>query len=78
MNTIQCVQLHVPVQPPCYDFVPVTDYLTLTIKLKHTTLVHCNLAIGNRLPDRDGQFVRNFSAHSPRHDDPRLLAIPPS
>src|SRR5438270_10770140 len=71
----EVIQPHVPLRLPCYDFTPVAD----------PTVVGCPPLLGwrtglrsNQLPWCDGRCVQGPGTYSPRHADPRLLAIPPS
>src|SRR6202795_2389675 len=71
----EVIQPQVPLRLPCYDFAPVADL----------TVVGCLLLRGQRtgfgesqLPWRDGRCVQGPGTYSPRHADPRLLAIPTS
>ncbi len=67
----EVIQPHVPVRLPCYDFAPV---------IPPTFGPGCNPRdFGySGLPWRDGRCVQDPGTYSPRHADPRLLAIPPS
>ena len=59
-------QLHVPVQLPCYDFVPVKNLPTQAY-LIHITLCKTIGALkADLLPDRDGRFVQNSRTCSPQ------------
>ena len=68
----EVIQPQVPLRLPCYDFAPVTGL----------TFITSACALGNfgrhRLPWRDGRCVQGPGTYSPRHADPRLLAIPTS
>ena len=71
----EVIQPQVPLRLPCYDFTPVAD----------PTVAGCLPSRGwravfgrNRLPWCDGRCVQGPGTYSPRHADPRLLAIPPS
>ena len=69
----EVIQPQVPLRLPCYDFTPVIGH----------TVVSVLLAV--RLPTSgatnshgDGRCVQGPGTYSPRHSDPRLLAIPTS
>ena len=65
----EVIQPHLPVRLPCYDLAPVTSFAFDGI----TT------GFGRpQLPWLDGRCVQGPGTYSPRHADPRLLAIPPS
>ena len=71
----EVIQPLLPQRLPCYDFTPITTH----------TLVRCLPLRGwpthfwyRRLSWCDGRCVQGPGTHSPRHADPRLLAIPPS
>src|ERR1700760_3290502 len=71
----EVIQPQVPLRLPCYDFTPVAN----------PTVVGCLLLPGwrtslrsNQLPWCDGRCIQGPGTYSPRHADPRLLAIPPS
>src|ERR1700729_3302847 len=71
----EVIQPQVPLRLPCYDFTPVAN----------PTVVGCLLLLGwrtslrsNQLPWCDGRCVQDPGTYSPRHADPRLLAIPAS
>ncbi len=70
----EVIQPHLPIRLPCYDFTPFTSF----------TLVVCFLAVGkdhfgcSPLRWCDGRCVQGPGTYSPRHADPRLLAIPTS
>ncbi len=71
----EVIQPQVPLRLPCYDFTPVAEL----------TVAGCPLLRGRRtvfgstqLPWCDGRCVQGPGTYSPRHADPRLLAIPPS
>src|ERR1700723_3922508 len=65
----EVTQPQVPLRLPCYDFTPVIDPAVDAFKggLRR-----------NRLPWCDGRCVQDPGTYSPRHADPRLLAIPAS
>ena len=59
---------------PCYDFTPI-----ITPTLGHALLKGWTMDFGcSRLSWCDGRCVQDPGTYSPRHADPRLLAIPPS
>ena len=67
------IQPQVPLRLPCYDFTPIIDH-TLGACLRgqlsdfwYSQLSWC-----------DGRCVQGPGTYSPRHSDPRLLAIPTS
>ena len=70
----EVIQPHLPIRLPCYDFTPVIR-----------PAFDCSLLKGwvtgfghFRLPWCDGRCVQDPGTYSPRHADPRLLAIPTS
>ena len=70
----EVIQPHLPIRLPCYDFTPVIR-----------PAFDCSLLKGwvtgfghFRLPWCDGRCVQDPGTYSPRHADPRLLAIPAS
>ena len=70
----EVIQPHLPIRLPCYDFTPVIS-----------PAFDCSLHVGwvtgfgrFRLPCCDGRCVQDPGTYSPRHADPRLLAIPAS
>ena len=70
----EVIQPQVPLRLPCYDFTPVTnptlDVVLLAVRLDVFWL--------SQLPWCDGRCVQGPGTYSPRHADPRLLAIPTS
>lgn len=70
----EVIQPHLPIRLPCYDFTPFTSF----------TLVVCLLTVNkdhfgcSPLRWCDGRCVQGPGTYSPRHADPRLLAIPTS
>ena len=59
---------------PCYDFTPI-----ITPTLGHALLKGWTMDFGcSRLSWCDGRCVQDPGTYSPRHADPRLLAIPTS
>ena len=70
----EVIQPHLPIQLPCYDFTPVISpaFDGSILKGLATGFGHC------RLPWCDGRCVQDPGTYSPRHSDPRLLAIPAS
>ena len=70
----EVIQPHLPIRLPCYDFTPIT----------HPTVDGVALAVRppgfgcGRLSWCDGRCVQGPGTNSPRHADPRLLAIPAS
>ena len=70
----EVIHPHVPVGIPCYDLTPV-------VSPAFDGSLPCGLATGFghcRLPWFDGRCVQGPRTYSPRHADPRLLAIPAS
>src|SRR5512143_452596 len=73
----EVIQPQVPLRLPCYDFTPITDH-TLGRCLffrKRSWPTHFWYS---QLPWCDGRCVQGPGTYSPRHADPRLLAIPTS
>ena len=71
----EVIQPQVPLRLPCYDFTPVADPTV------DGYLLQAGWRTGlrsNQLPWCDGRCVQGPGTYSPRHADPRLLAIPPS
>jgi len=64
------IQPLVPQRLPCYDFAPVAGITFVTRQPSNFGR--------HRLPWRDGRCVQGPGTYSPRHSDPRLLAIPAS
>ena len=72
----EVIQPQVPLRLPCYDFTPIIDH----------TLGACPPIAQGQLSDFwysqlswcDGRCVQGPGTYSPRHADPRLLAIPTS
>jgi len=67
----EVIQPHLPIRLPCYDFTPITDP-TVDGRLRGP-----GFGCG-RLSWCDGRCVQGPGTDSPRHADPRLLAIPAS
>ena len=65
----EVIQPQVPLRLPCYDFTPVIDPAVGAFKGDFRQ---------NQLPWCDGRCVQGPGTYSPRHADPRLLAIPTS
>ena len=70
----EVIQPQVPLGLPCYDFTPVMNHSVVTALLKGWTSHFWS----NPLPWCDGRCVQGPGTYSPRHSDPRLLAIPTS
>ena len=70
----EVIHPHVPVGIPCYDLTPVIGpaFDGSLLKGYATGFGRC------RLPWFDGRCVQGPGTYSPRHADPRLLAIPTS
>ena len=71
----EVIQPHLPIRLPCYDFTPVIRPAldgSLPFRGSATGFGH------SRLPWCDGRCVQDPGTYSPRHSDPRLLAIPAS
>ena len=68
----EVIQPQVPLRLPCYDLVPITGF----------TFGAYPCGVGDfgcpPLWWLDGRCVQGSGTHSPRHADPRLLAIPAS
>src|SRR5918994_2864828 len=70
----EVIQPHLPVRLPCYDFTPIASPT-------FDGSLHKGWATGFGccpLPWCDGRCVQGPGTYSPRHADPRLLAIPTS
>ena len=70
----EVIQPQVPLRLPCYDFTPVINHTVVIAVLKGSA----NHFWCNQLPWCDGRCVQGPGTYSPRHSDPRLLAIPTS
>src|SRR5271168_5646190 len=71
----EVIQPQVPLRLPCYDFTPVADPTVVG----YLPLLGWRTGLrSNQLPWCDGRCVQGPGTYSPRHADPRLLAIPPS
>ena len=70
----EVIQPQVPLRLPCYDFTPVAD---LTVGASPPEGWDHDFGRG-QLPWCDGPCVQDPGTYSPRHADPRLLAIPTS
>ncbi len=70
----EVIQPQVPLRLPCYDFTPITGH-TVGACLPKGWL---NDFWYRRLSWCDGRCVQGPGTYSPRHADPRLLAIPAS
>ena len=70
----EVIQPHLPIRLPCYDFTPVANptFGSVLHKGQATDFGYY------RLPWCDGRCVQGPGTYSPRHADPRLLAIPTS
>ncbi|EFE93238.1 hypothetical protein GCWU000341_00003 [Oribacterium sp. oral taxon 078 str. F0262] len=68
----EVIQPHLPIRLPCYDFTPVICPAFGSSLFWVTDFGHY------RLPWCDGRCVQDPGTDSPRHADPRLLAIPAS
>ena len=72
------LQLQVPLQLPCYDFVSVT-FLHMqgnyNLSLQQIERIPLNIS---QLPNRDGRCVQGYVTNSPQRADLRLLTIPSS
>ena len=62
----EVIQPHLPIRLPCYDFTPIANP-TFGSVFGYYRLSWC-----------DGRCVQGPGTYSPRHADPRLLAIPSS
>src|SRR5690625_2162225 len=70
----EVIQPHLPIRLPCYDFTPIIGPTFGGWLLKgYLTDFGCY-----RLSWCDGRCVQGPGTYSPRHADPRLLAIPAS
>ena len=69
----EVIQPHLPIRLPCYDFTPVIGPTFDCSLFRWVTGFGCY-----RLPWCDGRCVQDPGTYSPRHSDPRLLAIPAS
>ncbi len=72
----EVIQPHLPIRLPCYDFTPLTKHTfgtSLRSKIGWASDFGCT-----RLGWCDGRCVQGPRTYSPRHADPRLLAIPTS
>ncbi len=70
----EVIQPHLPIRLPCYDFTPVMNPAVVSALLA----VRLPTSGRTRLPWCDGRCVQDPGTYSPRHADPRLLAIPTS
>ena len=70
----EVIQPHLPIRLPCYDFTPII-YPTLGGWLLKGYLTDFGCY---KLSWCDGRCVQGPGTYSPRHADPRLLAIPAS
>ena len=70
----EVIQPQVPLRLPCYDFTPVANPTVAAPPLR----LGYPLLAGTQLPWCDGRCVQGPGTYSPRHADPRLLAIPTS
>src|ERR671931_1134973 len=70
----EVIQPHLPVRLPCYDFTPITSP-TFDGSLPEGWVTGFGCC---PLPWCDGRCVQDPGTYSPRHADPRLLAIPTS
>jgi len=68
------IQPQVPLRLPCYDFTPIIDQ-TVGASLPWGWV---NDFGSSQLSWCDGRCVQGPGTYSPRHSDPRLLAIPTS
>src|SRR4029077_6881632 len=73
----EVIQPQVPLRLPCYDFTPVAD-LTVVGCLPGLPQGWRAALRSSQLPWCDGRCVQGPGTYSPRHADPRLLAIPTS
>src|SRR5215211_3849413 len=71
----EVIQPHLQVRLPCYDFTPIASP-TFADRLPQG--VSCACFGYCRLSWCDGRCVQGPGTYSPRHADPRLLAIPTS
>ena len=65
----EVIQPQVPLRLPCYDFTPVAEPTGLAASLRVSS------PPSGQLPWCDGRCVQGLGTYSPRHADPRLLAI---
>ena len=70
----EVIQPQVPLRLPCYDFTPIIDQ-TVGASLPWGWV---NDFGSSQLSWCDGRCVQGPGTYSPRHSDPRLLAIPTS
>ena len=70
----EVIQPQVPLRLPCYDFTPIIDQ-TVGVSLPWGWV---NDFGSDQLSWCDGRCVQGPGTYSPRHSDPRLLAIPTS
>ena len=70
----EVIQPHLPIRLPCYDFTPII-YPTFGGWLHKGYLTDFGCY---KLSWCDGRCVQGPGTYSPRHADPRLLAIPAS
>jgi len=73
------IQLQVPLQLPCYNFIRITlhrfeESAILTYVSKRRVFPFHRI----KLSERDGRGVHSPGTYSPRRADPRLLATPTS
>ena len=70
----EVIQPEVPLRLPCYDFTPVIGHtvvsVLLTVRLPNSGATNSHGVTGG--------CVQGPGTYSPRHSDPRLLAIPTS
>jgi hypothetical protein len=70
----EVIQPHLPIRLPCYDFTPIIcPTLGGWLHKGYPTDFGCY-----KLSWCDGRCVQGPGTYSPRHADPRLLAIPAS
>ena len=72
----EVIQPQVPLRLPCYDFTPIIDHTLGACPLDCSRLASDFWY--NQLSWCDGRCVQGPGTYSPRHADPRLLAIPTS
>jgi hypothetical protein len=72
----EVIQPHLPIRLPCYDFTPIIRP-TVDGRARLPAVRSPGFGCG-RLSWCDGRCVQGPGTDSPRHADPRLLAIPPS
>ncbi len=70
----EVIQPQVPLRLPCYDFTPVIGHTVVSVLLA----VRLPTSGATNSPWCDGRCVQGPGTYSPRHSDPRLLAIPTS